>query len=199
MNTPIILASASEIRLQLLTAAGLQISAQPARIDEVAVRAGLAAENATPRDVADSLAEMKARKIADKNPTALVLGCDQILVLKDRIFSKPDTASDARAQLLALRGQTHLLISAIVLYDHAKPVWRHVSEARLCMRYISEQYIDAYLARNWHSVRHAVGAYKLEEEGIRLFSTLEGDYFAILGLPILPLIGYLAQRGMIDT
>lgn len=199
MTRPLLLASSSEIRLQLLRAAGLNVTAHAARIDEDTIRAGLEAEHATPHDIADTLAEMKARKLADKHPSALVLGCDQILVLNGTIFGKPETPEQARLHLHALRGQTHQLLSASVLYDDAKPIWRHVSKARLTMRHVSDAYIDNYVARNWHSLRHAVGCYKLEEEGVRLFSDIDGDYFTILGLPLLPLLGYLGQRGFIAT
>jgi septum formation protein len=199
MTRPLLLASASEIRLQMLRNAGLQVTAQPTRIDEEAIRAALEAEGAKPRDVADALAELKARKLADKNPTALVLGCDQILAHNGQIYGKPETPDAARAQLHTLRGQTHRLMSAVVLYDHAKPIWRYIAEARLTMHAASDQYIDDYLARNWHSARHSVGAYKLEEEGAQLFSAIEGDYFTILGLPLLPLLNYLRQRGFIAS
>lgn len=199
MSRPLLLASVSSIRLQLLHQAGLEATAQPARIDEATIRDALMAEHAKPRDIADALAEMKARKLAEKNPTALVLGCDQVLALKDQLFSKPESIEEARQQLVLLRGQTHQLISALVLYDQGKPIWRHVATASLTMREVSDSYLDAYLARNWHSIQHSVGGYKLEEEGIRLFTALVGDYFTILGLPLLPLLGFLATRDFIDT
>lgn len=193
----IVLASASEIRLTLLQAANVAASARPARIDEESIRASLEAEGASPRDLADTLAEMKARKIAEKDPSALVLGCDQVLEMKGRVFAKPETPEVARAQLLDLRGQTHKLLSAAVLYENAKPVWRFVGEARLTMRDFSDAYLDDYLSRNWDSIRHAVGCYKLEEEGVRLFSSIQGDHFTILGLPLMPLLSYLGVRGFI--
>ena len=199
MPRPLILASASAIRLQLLRSAGIETVSQPARVDEQAIRAALAAEDATPRDVADTLAETKARKIADKNPQALVMGCDQVLEHHQQILSKPESLAEARAQLVALRGQTHRLLSAVVLYDMGQPIWRHVGTVRLTMRDVSDTYIDDYLARNWPGVSDSVGAYKLEEEGSRLFSAIEGDYFTVLGLPLLPLLGYLGLRGFIDA
>ena len=134
MSRPLLLASASSIRLQLLHQAGLEATAQPARIDEATIRDALLAEHAKPRDIADALAEMKARKLAEKNPTALVLGCDQVLALKDQLFSKPESIEEARQQLVLLRGQTHQLIAALVLYDQGKPIWRHVATASLTMR-----------------------------------------------------------------
>ena len=199
MSRPLILASASQIRLNLLLAAGIDVTALPARIDEAAIRLGLQAENAAPHDIADTLAELKARKLADKNPAALVLGCDQVLAFQGRVFAKAETREMARAHLQELRGKTHRLISAMVLYDSAKPIWRHISEANLTMHSFSDAYLDAYLDRNWHSAQHSVGAYKLEEEGVRLFSQIAGDYFTILGLPLLPLLGYLGQRGFVAT
>lgn len=199
MQKPLLLASASPIRLHLLKAAGLQVTALPARIDEDSLRAALEAEAASPRDIADALAEMKAQKLADKHPTALVLGCDQVLDFSGRAWGKPETIDAARTQLRTLRGKTHRLHSAIVLCDAGQPVWRHIGEARLTMRDFSDSFLDDYLARNWESIRSAVGCYKLEEEGVRLFSAIEGDYFTILGLPLVPLLGYLAQREFIPS
>lgn len=199
MPRPLLLASASTIRLQLLRNAGIEATAQPARIDEDSIRLALQAEAAKPRDIADALAEMKARKLADKHTTALVLGCDQILAFQGQVYGKPETPTEARAQLGAFRGQTHQLISALVLYDEGKPIWRHISEASLTMRPVSDAYLDDYISRNWPALQHCVGGYKLEEEGVRLFSQINGDYFTILGLPLLPLIGYLGTRGFIAT
>ena len=195
----LILASTSQIRQQMLSAAGVPFAAQPARIDEDMIRRALQAENARPRDMADALAEMKARKVAERHPDSMVLGCDQILDLQGEVLAKPETPDDARAQLRQLRGQSHRLWSAAVIYQDAKPVWRFVAEARLVMRPISDAYLDDYVSRNWDSIRHSVGAYKLEEEGSRLFSSVEGDYFTVLGLPLMPVLGYLGDRGHIPT
>ena len=198
MTRPLILASSSETRLRLLQAAGLDVVQRHPRIDETAVRAALTEESATPRDIADALAEMKARKIADKEGGALVLGCDQVLDYQDKVWGKAETETEAFEQLTAFRGQSHKLLSAVVLYDAGKPIWRHVGEVRLTMRPMSDDWLQGYVARNWQSIRHSVGGYKLEEEGIRLFSAIEGDYFTILGLPLLPLLGYLGERGFIS-
>ena len=196
---PLLLASASEIRLTLLRNAGLIVTAQPARIDETAIRLSLQADHANPRDIADTLAELKARKLALRNPTALVLGCDQVLALGDHIFAKPETAAQARHQLIQLRNQTHQLHAALVLYHQGQPIWRHIGTAKLTMRDFTDAYLDAYLSRWWPAVATSVGAYQLESEGIRLFSAVEGDYFTILGLPLLPLLAYLSLRGFIES
>jgi septum formation protein len=193
----LILASTSPTPLAMLRAAGLSPTAVPSRVDEVTIRDALTADGAGPRDVADALAEMKARKVAEKHPTAVVLGCDQVLALGRQIFAKPESAGEARAQLSDLRGKTHTLLSAAVVYENARPVWRHVSEARLTMHDVSDAYLDDYVQRNWESIRHSVGGYLIEEEGLRLFSAIEGDHFTILGLPLLPLLAWLGTKGMI--
>ena len=195
----LIIASASSIRLSLLRSAGVEAEARPVRVDEEALRVSLEAEGADPRDIADTLAEMKARKRAEKDPEALVLGCDQVLDFDGKAWGKAETVYAARAQLQRLRGETHRLLSAAVVYDRGEPVWRHVGEVRLTMRSFSDAYLESYLSRNWDSVRHAVGCYKLEEEGARLFSRIDGDYFTVLGLPLLPLLGWLADRGSIEA
>lgn len=192
-----LLASSSPVRLRLLRSAGLVVDAVAPRVDEETARLALQADGASPRDIADTLAEMKARKIAERFPTDLVIGCDQVLALGRDLFAKPETPDAARQQLAALRGRTHRLYSAIVVYDQAEPVWRHVGQADLTMHPISDSYLDDYVDRNWDSIRHAVGCYKLEEEGIRLFSAITGDYFTILGLPLLPLLAWAGTRGMI--
>lgn len=191
----ILLASGSEIRAALLRNAGLAIEVSAARVDEETIRAALEAGAATPRDIADTLAEMKARKVSERNPDALVIGCDQVLDLDGRILSKPDSAEAARRQLLDLRGRTHRLLSAVVVCHEGLPIWRHVGTARLTMRDFSDRYLDDYLARNWPAIGESVGAYKLEAEGVRLFSRIEGDYFTILGLPLIDLLTWLSIRG----
>ena len=199
MQRDLILASSSPIRRALLQNAGLSVLSVPPRVDEDAIRDAMIADGANPRDIADTLAESKARKVATKHPRDLVLGCDQILAQGTRIFAKAETLAEARAQLCDLRGQTHQLLSALVLYDAGQPIWRHVSVARLTMRDLSEAYLDDYLSRHWPDVSDAVGCYKLESEGVRLFTEIEGDYFTVLGLPLLPLLNFFALRGFIPS
>ncbi len=198
MTVPIVLASGSVIRAQLLRNAGVPFSVQIARVDEDTAKRALMAEGAPPRDVADALAEMKARKISDKVPGTMVLGCDQVLDFEGQMLSKPETPEEALAQLKAMRGKRHMLLSAAVIYQDGEPIWRHVGQVRLRMRASSDAYLRDYVARNWDSIRHAVGAYKLEEEGVRLFATIDGDYFNVLGMPLLELLNFLAVKGVID-
>ncbi|MDC0343600.1 Maf family protein [bacterium] len=198
MSVPMLLASGSEIRAQMLRNAGVVFDVQVARVDEDAIKASLLADGAPPRDIADALAEAKARKISDKTG-AMVLGCDQVLDFQGRLLSKPKTPQDGLDQLRSLRGQRHMLLSAAVIYDEGKPVWRHVGQVRLLMRDASDAYLEGYVARNWESVRDAVGAYKLEEEGVRLFTRIDGDYFNVLGMPLLEVLAYLTLRGVLET
>lgn len=199
MAVPLILASASTIRRQLLENAGLRPQVASPRVDEDMIRSSLVAEGASPRDIADTLAEMKAGQVASRNPDAVVLGCDQVLEFQNVIWAKPGSSDEATQQLRKLRGQTHRLLSAVVVWHQGQPVWRHVGTARLTMRDFSDSYLDGYVARNWPGIGHSVGAYKLEEEGIRLFSAIEGDHFTILGLPLLPMLSYLSLRGFIES
>ncbi|WP_435312245.1 Maf family protein [Primorskyibacter sedentarius] len=199
MPNELVLASGSSIRAQLLRDAQVPFIVAPAKIDESSIRAGMEAEDAIPRDIADTLAEMKARKASGKAPGRLVLGCDQVLAVDRKVLGKPDTPQELREQLELLRNRKHQLLSAAVLYKDGEPKWRHVSTARLTMRDFSDGFLDDYIARNWDSVRHCVGGYKLEEEGVRLFARIEGDYFTILGLPLLELLNYLAISGEIES
>jgi septum formation protein len=195
MFQTLILASGSSIRAQLLQQANIPHQVSIARIDEEMIKAALLSESAPPRDIADTLAEMKARRVSDKNPGALVLGCDQVLDHRGTLLSKPITPEDAISQLTSLRGDRHSLLSAAVIVEDGRPIWRHVGQVRLRMRDASDAYIAEYVDRNWDSIQHAVGSYKLEEEGVRLFSGIEGDYFNVLGLPLIELINYLTIRG----
>jgi septum formation protein len=199
MKFTLTLASGSEIRRQLLENAGLQIDVVPPRVDESALRDSLLAEQTPPRDIADALAELKALRVSSKKPNAIVLGCDQVLTLESRLMSKPRNLEEARSQLRDMRGKRHDLLSAAVLCEAGKPVWRHVGVVRMTMRKFSEDWLEGYLERNWPGIGASVGAYQLEGEGVRLFSRIEGDYFTVLGLPLLDLLSFLTLRGDLPT
>ncbi|WP_284165258.1 Maf family protein [Frigidibacter sp. SD6-1] len=195
MTPSLILASASDIRARLLRDAGLAFEILPGRIDEEAVRQSLIAEGGKARDLADLLAELKATKISDRRPEARIIGADQVLECDGRIFAKAECIEEARAQLSFLSGKEHRLFSAAVVVEGGKPVWRHTGQVRLTMHALGPGEIDTYLTRTWESVRHSVGCYKIEEEGVRLFSRIEGDFFHILGLPLIELLTWLRIRG----
>ncbi|MEM7470589.1 MAG: nucleoside triphosphate pyrophosphatase [Pseudomonadota bacterium] len=198
MSAPLLLASQSEIRRQLLENAGVPVTCLPARIDEQTITASLIAESAKPRDIADALAEYKAQKLGLKHPDRLVLGCDQVLEHNGALLSKPENQEAAIAQLSQLRGSTHRLFSAAVIYEDGKPVWRAVKEAKLAMRHFSDTYLHDYVDRNWDEIKFCVGGYQLEAEGARLFAHITGDYFTVLGMPLLEILNYLSLKGTID-
>ncbi len=198
MTAPIILASGSAIRAQLLRNAAVPFEVVVPRVDEEAMKSALLAEGAPPRDIADALAEMKARKVSARMPGPLVLGCDQVLDFRGRVISKPASRDAAFDLLRQMRGGRHALLSAAVICRGGEPIWRHVGKVRLKMRDLSDDYLRAYVARNWDSIRHSVGAYKIEEEGVRLFSAIDGDYFNVLGMPLMALLEYLIQKGVIE-
>lgn len=179
----------------MLTNAGVVFDVEKARVDEEAIKAALKAEGAAPRDIADTLAEFKARKVSQNNPNALVVGCDQVLDFKGRLINKPDSKEDTIVQLKAFSGERHQLLSAAVIYQGGKPLWRHVGVVRMQMRELSQGYIESYTDRNWNDIRYCVGAYQLEKEGVRLFTRIEGDYFTVLGMPLLEILSFLTLRG----
>ena len=192
---PLILASGSASRRRMLAAAGLEFEVSPARVDEAAIKASLVAEDTHPRDIADALAEAKARKVGLKHPEALVLGSDQILARGREVISKSETVDEARDVLRDLRGQTHHLYAAAVLYRDGEPIWRFVGAVRMSMRDFSDAFLENYLEANWPHVSGAVGCYHLEEAGVRLFRAVQGDHFHVQGLPLIELMAYLADAG----
>jgi len=194
--TPLILASASSSRRQLLANAGLDFAIEPSGIDEDEAKRSLAAERASPQDVAETLAEMKALCVSTRRAGAMVIGADSTLACNGRLFDKPQTLEAARKQLLSLRGQTHELFSSVVVARGGVRLWHWSERARLTMRQFNEAFLDAYLARTGEAVTTSVGAYQLEGLGAHLFTRVDGDYFTILGLPLLPLLSFLAGHGI---
>jgi septum formation protein len=193
----LILASTSAARQRILRAAGVSFVCEPAQVDEVGVIESLAAEKARGRDVADLLAEIKAVRVSNRHPGAMVIGADQVLSLGDELFQKPETVAAARAQLLRLRGRTHVLSSAVCAARDGAVVWRVVEEARLTMRAFSEAFVDSYLVEAGEEILRSVGAYHVEGLGAQLFAHIEGDAFTIQGLPLLPLLDFLRTHGMV--
>jgi septum formation protein len=197
-ETPhLVLASASTARRAVLEAAGLRFEARPAAVDEAAIKQAAQAEDIPPADAAMMLADAKAERIARRDPEALVIGCDQLLVCDGRWYDKPPDISAARAQLLELRGRTHDLVTAVVCHRHGARVWQHLARPRMTMRTFSESFLDAYLAAEGDRVLGSVGAYRLEGPGVHLFARIQGDHAAILGLPLLELLGFLRQHGVL--
>lgn len=193
----LLLASSSAARAGLLTAAGLRFEALPARVDEAAIKAAAQAEAIPPPDAAILLAEAKAGRIARREPEALVIGADQLLVCDGAWFDKPADRATARAQLLALRGRRHELVNGTVAWRGGQRIWQDVTVARLTMRGFSEDFLEAYLDAEGEAVTHTVGGYRVEGLGVHLFARIEGEHSAILGLPLLPLLGFLRQHGVL--
>lgn len=184
----------------MLEAAGLAFAVVPADLDERAIRETLAAGDSSvePADVAEVLARAKAETVSRARP-GVVIGADQVLALGDEVFEKPAGIEEARAHLLKLRGQTHQLHSAVVLAEAGEVAWAHVDTASLTMRTFSLTFLDDYLSRVGTAVCQSVGAYQLEGVGVQLFERIDGDYFTILGLPLLPLLAELRLREVIPS
>ncbi|MBG6174430.1 septum formation protein [Labrenzia sp. EL_208] len=195
----LVLASGSKIRAELMENAGLVIEIDPADVDERAVEAPLLEAGFPPEDLASVLAEAKANDVSVRRQADLVVGADQILAFEGERRTKPDDMEAARRQLLAFSGKTHELHSAVVISQNGEAVWRQVSTARLTTRDLTPEFIGHYLAAAGDDVLSSVGAYQLEGLGVQLFEKIEGDYFTILGLPMLPLLAELRTLKVIET
>jgi septum formation protein len=189
----LVLASASSARRRMLEQAGVAHRCDPADIDEAAVKRGL--EDRPAAEIALALAEAKARRVAARHPGALILGSDQMLECDGRLYDKPASAAEAREHLCSLRGRTHTLISAAVLLRDGETLWRGADTACLTMRPFTDTFLDAYLAQAGAEVLTTVGCYRIEGQGVQLFTAVEGSHFTILGLPLLPVLEALRTLG----
>ncbi|MCQ0987019.1 Maf-like protein [Jiella marina] len=198
MPKGIVLASGSVHRRELLKNAGVDCTVRPSDLDERAIEAPLVNSGATPGDVAQVLAEAKATDVSENHPGEVVIGADQTLALGEDVFHKPASMEEARRTLLALSGKTHTLNSAVVLVEDGNVTWRHVAVAEITLRKLDPGFIGRYLAMVGPRALTSVGAYQIEREGAQLMEKIEGDYFTIIGLPLLPLLKELRERGEID-
>ncbi len=194
-DAPIILASGSSSRRLMLEAAGVAFTSVPSGIDEDALKEAMVVDGMTPGEIADALAEAKALDVSARHPGALVLGADQVLVCRGRMFSKCMSETEARETLSALRGRQHELISAAVIARDGKAVWRHSENAFLTMRDFSERFLDEYLGAELPDALGSVGVYRIEGRGAQLFSDVAGDQFCIRGLPLLAVLTALRDMG----
>lgn len=182
----------------MLTAAGVPFTAEPAGVDEDAAKASLA--DLPARDLADALAELKAQRVSTRRPGELVLGSDSIVALADgTLLDKPATREQAGEHLRRMSGGVHHLWSAAVIAEDGRPVWRHVEGARLHVRPLSYGFIERYLDAEWPAVAGCVGVFRIEGPGVQLFHRIDGDHFTVLGLPLLPVLGFLRERGVMPS
>ncbi len=194
---PLVLASASRTRREMLERAGVPCRAVAPGVDEAEVKRAFRAEAAGAADLATALAELKARTVSAGCAGALVVGADQVLECEGRLYDKPADADAARAQIAALSGRVHHLVTAAAVVRDGARLWHHVDRARLTMRPLSPRFIDAYLDAVGGEACESVGGYRLEGLGAQLFSRVEGDFFTVLGLPLLPLLGFLRAQGVV--
>jgi septum formation protein len=193
----LILASASTARAQMLRAAGVEIEIIPARVDEGELKLSLKQQEADPETAAIALAELKALQVSRSRPGRLVLGADQMLDCDGTWFDKPDSRAAAKAQLQALRGTTHRLTSAAVLAWDGQRIWHNAAAARLTMRAFTDPFLEGYLDQAGEAVLSSVGAYQLEGLGAQMFQKIDGDFFTILGLPLLPVLDILREQNVL--
>ncbi len=200
MSAPnLVLASKSLVRRAILTNAGVQFTTRDSGVDENAIKQTALKNNMPAPELAARLALAKAQAVSTLLPDDLVIGCDQVLELDGKTFDKPVNLKDARKHLRAFSGKTHHLIAAISLVQQGKPVWQTLDSAALTVRPLSDDFIDMYLAREGADVLSSVGAYRLEGMGAQLFHEIDGEYFTVLGLPLLPLLEQLRKHGIVQT
>ena len=193
----LILASASKARRAVLSGAGLRFETRVAGVDEAAIKEAAQAEGISADEAALILADAKAERVARSAPDALVIGADQLLVCDGVWFDKPPDMAAARGHLQRLRARRHELVTALVCHRAGQRIWQHVAKPRMTMRDFSDAFLEAYLAVEGEALLSSVGAYRLEGHGAQLFDRIEGDQPAILGMPLLPLLGFLRQHGVL--
>ena len=198
MSARLILASGSAIRKQILDGAGLSYEVITRPVDEAAIKDAMLFDNARLRDIADALAEAKAMRVS-RQEAGLVIGADQIMVMDKTLFDKPRDMDEARRRLISMRGKKHELIGAVVICENGAPVWRHISKTKLWVRDFSDDFLDWYIETEGEALMTSVGAYRFEGPGSQLFERVEGGFFAILGLDLLPVLDYLRSRGIAAT
>lgn len=199
MSMQLVLASSSLARSQVLNNAGVVHEILSPQIDEDSVKVAMLADGYSHRDIADKIADMKARKVSLQRAESYVLGCDQVLSFAGSLYSKPETKFNLETQLREMSGKTHQLISAAVIYKDMQPIWRHVGVATLSMDSLSDSVIEKYVEKNWDTVKFCVGGYEIERRGVQLFNEIQGDYFCILGLPLLEIMNFLKVRGVLES
>jgi septum formation protein len=195
----LILASASKTRATMLENAGVEFTVDSAKVDEEMLKSALVADSVPPRDMADALAELKARAVSYMHPGAMVLGADQLLIKEGTLFSKASTIEEARGTLTMLSGGTHELITAAAIYRDGQAIWRGLDTAKLTMRALSEDYIETYLTKLGDDAFTSVGCYQIEGAGAQLFTKVEGNHFVVLGLPLLGVLDFLRHHGMMPS
>jgi len=195
MRPSLILASSSTARATLLRNAGIVFEIYPPKIDEQMITESMISENLSRRDMADHLAEMKASKVASKFPDSFIIGSDQILEFQGQVISKPQSKAELFAQLQAFQNETHRLFTSAVIYYENRPIWRHISKVDVSFRFLPDTVLTAYIDQFWDHNRYSVGGYRLEAEGVQLIRRINGDYFSVLGLPLLEVLNFLSLRG----
>jgi septum formation protein len=196
----LVLASGSASRRAMLEAAGVPFSATSPGVDEDAAKAGLRANGVAPRDFADALAELKALRVSQREPDALSLGSDSLMVLADgTILDKPTSREEAADHLRAMSGGRHAIVSAAVIAEQGRPVWRHVDRAMLHVRPLSEAFLAQYLDAEWPTIAGCAGCFRIEGPGAQLFARIDGSQFTVLGMPLLPVLDYLRVRGVLTS
>ncbi|HLW27199.1 MAG TPA: nucleoside triphosphate pyrophosphatase [Kiloniellales bacterium] len=198
-NLSLVLASGSATRRELLAGAGLSFEVMPPAVDEEEIKASLRAEQATAAQAAETLAELKALAVSRKRSGALVIGADQLLECDGEWFDKPVNRAEARAQLRRLSGRSHRLFTSVCLLQNGQRLWHHNAVVELAMRPLSEAFLDSYLDAAGDRILSSVGGYQLEGLGAQLFYRVNGDFFTVLGLPLLPLLEILRAQGVLPS